>query len=86
MKTDRSNRGIRNTDSTPAPRATSRGLSAAPQYVRLETLLSMVPMSPSTVWRKVRDGSFVKPVRLSANITAWNLELVKRWIAEREAS
>ena len=46
----------------------------------------MVPMSASTVWRKVRDGSFVRPVKLSARITAWNREAVKAWIAEREAS
>lgn len=68
------------------PAGEGRAAHVATQYVRLEALLSMVPMSASTVWRKVRDGSFVRPVKLSARITAWNREAVKAWIAEREAS
>lgn len=70
----------------PQVQGESRPARGAAQYIRLDAVLAMVPMSPSTVWRKVRDGSFVQPVKLSARITAWNREAVEAWIAEREAS
>lgn len=70
------------------PRANGEESSApfAPfQYIRLPMLLRMVPWSASTVWRKVRDGSFPRPVKLSSRITAWNRQAVQAWLAEREA-
>ncbi len=57
-----------------------------PQYIRLEALLTMVPFSASTVWRKSRDGSFVRPVKLSDRITAWNRQAVIDWLESQEAS
>ena len=78
--------GISNADRSRSIPMESRAAPTATQYVRLDALLSMVPMSPSTVWRKVRDRSFPRPVKLSARITAWNREAVEAWIAEREAS
>lgn len=69
MKTNRSNRGSGNTDSPPA----------APKYVRLKAVLGIVPVSSATIWRGVRDGSFPRPVKLSARITAWNLEAIEAW-------
>ncbi len=55
------------------------------QYVRLHDLLTMVPMSASSIWRKCREGTFVKPVKLSARITAWNREAVDQWLRDQEA-
>ena len=69
---------VRSGPPVPSPTAT--------QYVRLGTLLTMVPMSASTVWRKVRAGSFPRPVKLSVRITAWELSAVERWARERGAS
>lgn len=40
-----------------------------------------LPFSAPTLWRKVRDGSFVKPVKLSERVTAWNVGKVRAWIA-----
>lgn len=55
-------------------------------YVRLEELLTMVPFSASTVWRKSKDGSFVKATRLSARITAWNRQAVLQWLENKEVA
>jgi predicted DNA-binding transcriptional regulator AlpA len=44
---------------------------------------NMIPVSPATLWRWVREGNFPKPVRLSSRITAWRAEDVERWIASR---
>lgn len=59
--------------------------SGHPKYVRLDALLAMVPFSASTVWRKSREGSFVRPTKLSARITAWNRQAVVDWLQSQEA-
>ena len=56
------------------------------RFVRLTELVRIVPLSASTIWRKVRDGSFVAPVKLSVRCTAWDLEAVYEWIRQRSAS
>ena len=55
-------------------------------YVRLDELLTMVPFSASTVWRKSKDGSFVNATRLSARITAWNRQAVLQWLEHKEVA
>ena len=45
----------------------------------------ILPISPTTLWRKVHAGQFPKPVKLSEAVTAWKIEDVKVWMAEREA-
>jgi prophage regulatory protein len=52
-------------------------------FVRQRLLLRFVPFSKSTLWRRVKAGDFPAPVRLSAGITAWRAEDVRRWIAGR---
>lgn len=54
-------------------------------FLRLAQVLLFVPFSKSTLWRRVVDGSFPAPVKLSANVTAWRAEDVRRWIAEMGA-
>jgi len=47
-------------------------------YSRLSQVCEQFRMSPTTVWRKVKDGTFVKPLKLSEGITAWkNIELAE---------
>lgn len=60
-----------------------RHAAGGTQYLRLPALLAIVPMSSSTIWRKVRDGSFVRPVKLSKRITAWERAAVEAWLAEK---
>ncbi len=55
-------------------------------YVRQSELLKALPFSPATLWRKVADGSFPAPVKLGPRITAWDVNRVLRWTAERTAS
>lgn len=40
-----------------------------------------LPFSPQTLWRKVKAGSFPKPVKLSEGVTAWRVGDVRSWIA-----
>lgn len=52
-------------------------------FVRQRLLLRFVPFSKSTLWRRVKAGEFPAPVRLSAGVTAWRAEDVRRWITAR---
>ena len=51
-------------------------------FVRQKLLLRFVPFSKSTLWRRVGEGTFPSPVKLSEGITAWRVEDVRRWINE----
>lgn len=44
----------------------------------------MIPVSPATLWRWVREGAFPKPVRLSSRVTAWRVEDVQAWMQSRK--
>lgn len=43
----------------------------------------MIPISPATLWRLVREGHFPKPVKLASRITAWRAEDVRAWMNSR---
>lgn len=45
-------------------------------------ILGMVPFSRATLWRKVKDGSFPRPTKLSERTTAWPTAEVLKWIAD----
>ncbi|WP_081433635.1 helix-turn-helix transcriptional regulator [Laribacter hongkongensis] len=40
----------------------------------------LLPFSASTLWRRVRNGTFPSPVKLSERVTAWRAEDVRTWI------
>lgn len=39
----------------------------------------LLPLGESTIWEKVRKGTFPTPYHLSTRITAWKLEEVIQW-------
>ncbi|ENW97964.1 hypothetical protein F900_03431 [Acinetobacter modestus] len=43
----------------------------------------ILPMGECTIWDKVRDGSFPKPVKLSERVTAWRSEDIDAWVASK---
>jgi len=52
-------------------------------FVRLNALLRVIPVSASTIWRKVKEGEFPPPVKLSERITAWRVEDVRTWLQSK---
>jgi prophage regulatory protein len=52
-------------------------------YVRVSQLTKMIPVSKASIWRKVKDGSFPKPVKLGDRITAWHMADIEAWLASR---
>jgi predicted DNA-binding transcriptional regulator AlpA len=47
------------------------------------TSKGMLPVSPATIWRWVREGKFPAPYKLGDSITVWNLVEVEAFIARR---
>lgn len=52
-------------------------------FVRLKTVLELIPVSSATWWRWVKSGDAPKPVQLSPGVTAWNIEELREWIRTR---
>jgi len=50
-------------------------------FVRLSTLLQVIPVSKSTWWAGVKSGRYPQPVRtLGPRITAWRVEDIRALI------
>lgn len=39
-----------------------------------------LPFSPPTLWRRVKDGTFPKPYKISERVTAWKVGEVRAWL------
>lgn len=50
-----------------------------------EIIPKPIPISPATLWRKVKDGTFPAPIKLSERITAWRAEDIHDWIQSRSS-
>lgn len=55
-------------------------------FIRTNELLALLPFSRATLYRMVKDGRFVKPVKLSTSITAWDRAAVFNWIRQRQGA
>ena len=63
------------------------GQLPATGYIRQKQLIpSIIPFSSASLWRKVVEGEFPRPVKLSARITAWRVEDIRAWMASRRES
>lgn len=49
-------------------------------FLRQTQVLSFVPISKSTLWRRVQARTFPEPVKLSERVTVWRAEDIRRWI------
>ena len=45
-----------------------------------------LPVSPTTVWRWVREGRFPKPFKLGDSVTVWNADEVEAFIERQSES
>jgi predicted DNA-binding transcriptional regulator AlpA len=55
-------------------------------FLRQPQVLLFVPISRSTLWRRIQAGTFPGPVKLSARVTAWRAEDVRNWISAQGQS
>ena len=50
------------------------------QSPKRPTTPAPLPFSAPTLWRKVKAGTFPKPIKLSERVTCWNVGAVRSWI------
>lgn len=53
-------------------------------FVRQTQVLMVVPVSKSTLWRRVRAKTFPAPLKLSPGVTVWRVEQLREWISAHE--
>jgi prophage regulatory protein len=51
-------------------------------YVRLSTILKIIPVGKTTWWNGVKSGKYPKSVKLGKRITAWRAEDIHQLIFE----
>jgi prophage regulatory protein len=52
------------------------------RILRLKTVLTRTGLSRSTLYRKIREGSFPAQVQISVHGAGWHESAVNRWIAD----
>ncbi|MGC1301798.1 MAG: AlpA family phage regulatory protein [Caulobacteraceae bacterium] len=52
------------------------------RILRLKTVLARTGLSRSTLYRKIREGSFPAQVPISVHGAGWHESAVNRWIAD----
>ena len=55
-------------------------------FVRLSTVLRVIPVSRSSWWQGVKSGKYPAPIKISANTTAWKAEDIRDLIAQLSGS
>lgn len=50
-------------------------------FIRQAQLIpSIIPISPATLWRKVKNGSLPSPYRLSCRTVAWRVGDIRKFL------
>jgi predicted DNA-binding transcriptional regulator AlpA len=50
------------------------------------TKTGILPVSPATIWRWVREGKFPQPFKLGSGVTAWHLTDIEQFISTNSAA
>jgi predicted DNA-binding transcriptional regulator AlpA len=51
-------------------------------FLRQSQVLAFVPISKSTLWRRIQARTFPAPVKLSERVTVWRAEDIRQWITQ----
>ena len=54
--------------------------------LRFRELKQIIPLSRSTIWRKVKAGEFPMPLALGKAAVGWRLSEVRAWIEAQAAT
>ena len=49
-------------------------------FVRLDTILKLIPIGKSSWWAGVEKGIYPQPVRIGQRVTAWRVEDIRALI------
>lgn len=54
-------------------------------FLRLPQVLTFIPVSKTTLYEKIRAGSFPAPIKLGPRTSAWRCEDVREYIEKAAA-
>jgi prophage regulatory protein len=54
-----------------------------PRLVSWSELRRIIPLSRTTVWRRIRDGRFPQPLKISPGRVAWLKAEIVAWIEDQ---
>jgi prophage regulatory protein len=43
----------------------------------------LLPVSPASIWRWVKDGTFPAPFKLGLNTTVWDADEIDQWLGNQ---
>lgn len=55
------------------------------RFVRLPEVKTIVGFGKSTIYAKIADGTFPKPIKLADRISVWKLSDLDKWVEEQIA-
>lgn len=53
------------------------------KYMRLRDVIEVTGLSRSTIYDKMKGGTFPRPVNISARAIAWPESTIAEWLASR---
>jgi prophage regulatory protein len=56
----------------------------APRLIAWPELRRRIPLSRSTIWRRIRDGNFPAPIQISPGRVAWLDRDILAWMAAQK--
>ncbi|ORJ24929.1 AlpA family phage regulatory protein [Rouxiella badensis] len=65
-------------------KAQNHSLSALPTtgMIRPKNLALLLGISESTIWRKVKNGTLPRPIKLSERVSAFDAIEINHWLVE----
>jgi len=71
---------------TPQPKSNDQRVYRLSQLCSTPTRQGLLPVSPASIWRWIKAGTFPKPFKLGQNCTVWDSAEINLWIeAQRGA-
>jgi len=58
-------------------------MNADVQLLRIKDVSKKTTLAKSTLWLKIAQGQFPKPIKLSPAISVWRQSDIEAWIEER---
>ena len=52
------------------------------RFMRLDEVLHTTGLSRNTVYRRIREGTFPKQVRIGPNSVAWRQSVIVKWMSD----
>ena len=53
------------------------------KFLRIKDVCEMTKIAKSTVWLWVKQDKFPHPKKISARVTVWNEDEIKKWMTEK---